>query len=66
MISPFFLTVSKEDIYEEMASGSSSYTREYYSAALVPLQIQFVSSCTAKVKTLILLMKYWRKTDFEV
>ncbi|XP_078322343.1 inactive 2'-5'-oligoadenylate synthase 1B-like isoform X2 [Crassostrea virginica] len=58
-------TMSKEDIYEEMASGSSSYTRDYYSAALAPLQIQFVSSFKAKVKTLIRLMKYWRKTDFE-
>ncbi|XP_078322344.1 2'-5'-oligoadenylate synthase 1A-like [Crassostrea virginica] len=58
-------TMSKEEIYAEMVSASPSYTREYYSAALAPLQIQFVSRCPAKVKNLIRLMKYWRKTDFE-
>ena len=60
------LTVSKKEIYAEMAAASSFYTREYYSAALAPLQIQFVSRLPAKVKNLIRLMKYWRKTDFEV
>ena len=59
------LTVSREEIYAEMAPASLK-TKGYYSAALAPLQIQFVSSFTAKVKILIRLMKYWRKTDFEV
>lgn len=42
------------------------YDREYYSAALAPLQLHFVSSQNStKLKTLIRLVKYWRKTAFE-
>ena len=59
------LTVSREEIYAEMAPVSLD-TKEYYSAALAPLQIQFVSRIPTKVKNLIRLTKYWRKTDFEV
>lgn len=40
--------------------------REYYSAAFAPLQIKFVSGVPTKVKNLIRLMKYWRKTEFQV
>lgn len=55
---------SKNDIYAEMASSSPA-AREYYSAALAPLQVDFVSGVPTKVKTLIRLIKYWRKTEFE-
>lgn len=55
---------SKNAIYTEMASSSLA-VREYYSAALAPLQVEFVSGVPTKVKTLIRLMKYWRKTEFE-
>lgn len=48
-----------------MASSSLS-AREYFSAALAPLQIDFVSGVPTKVRTLIRLVKYWRKTEFEV
>lgn len=45
---------------------SSRYDREYYSVALAPLQIDFVAEVPTKVKTLIRLIKYWRKTAFKV
>ena len=35
---------------------------EYYSAALVKLQVKFVDKRLANVKDLIRLVKYWRKT----
>ena len=35
---------------------------EYYSAALVKLQVKFVEKRPANVKDLIRLVKYWRKT----
>lgn len=56
-----FIVESRTNIYKEMASSSPD-AREYYSAALAPLQIEFVSGVPTKVKTLIRLMKYWRKT----
>lgn len=40
--------------------------KEYYSAALAPLQVEFVARAPTKVKTLIRLIKYWRKTEFKV
>ncbi|XP_062604692.1 2'-5'-oligoadenylate synthase 3-like [Saccostrea cucullata] len=55
---------SKTAIYSTMKSESPKM-REYYSAALAPLQISFVSNIPTKVKTLIRLIKYWRKTFFE-
>lgn len=55
---------SRTNIYKEMAS-SSPLAREHYSAAFAPLQIDFVSGVPTKVKTLIRLMKYWRKTEFQ-
>ncbi|XP_062590758.1 2'-5'-oligoadenylate synthase 1A-like isoform X2 [Saccostrea cucullata] len=54
----------KTEIYSSMKSESPAL-REYYSAALAPLQISFVSNVPTKVKTLIRLIKYWRKTFFE-
>lgn len=44
-------------------ASSSLPAREYFSAALAPLQIDFVSGVPTKVKTLIRLVKYWRKTE---
>ena len=35
---------------------------EYYSAAIVKLQVEFVKKLPANVKDLIRLVKYWRKT----
>lgn len=55
---------SKDAIFAEMVSCSLA-AREYYSAALAPLQVDFVSGVPTKVKTLIRLIKYWRKTEFE-
>lgn len=55
---------SKNAIYAEMASSLPA-AREYYSAALAPLQVDFVSEVPTKVKALIRLIKYWRKTEFE-
>lgn len=40
--------------------------QKYYSSAFAPLQVDFVSQVPTKVKTLIRLIKYWRKTEFEV
>ncbi|XP_048768093.1 2'-5'-oligoadenylate synthase 1A-like [Ostrea edulis] len=57
-------TGSKREIYKTMGAHSP-FLREYYSAALAPLQISFVSGVPTKVKTLIRLVKYWRKTCFE-
>ncbi|XP_056016122.1 2'-5'-oligoadenylate synthase 1A-like [Ostrea edulis] len=57
-------TETKRKIYTTMGAQSPSL-REYYSAALAPLQISFVSDVPTKVKTLIRLVKYWRKTCFE-
>ena len=34
---------------------------EYYSAAIVKLQVEFVKKLPANVKDLIRLVKYWRK-----
>lgn len=63
-----FISVSPSetlrDIYKEMESAT--FFRDYYSAALSPLQIKFVSHVPPKVKNLIRLMKFWKKTDFEV
>lgn len=53
-----------EKIYKEMRNASQ-YDRKYYSAALAPLQEKFVSRVPPKVKTLIRLIKYWRKTEFQ-
>lgn len=55
---------SRTHVYKEMTSSSPA-AREYYSAALAPLQIEFVSGVPTKVKTLIRLIKYWRKTEFQ-
>lgn len=46
--------------------NASQYDSKYYSAALAPLQVKFVSRVPPKVKTLIRLIKYWRKTEFQV
>ena len=35
---------------------------EYYSTAIVKLQVEFVKKLPANVKDLIRLVKYWRKT----
>lgn len=40
--------------------------QKYYSSAFAPLQVDFVSQVPTKVKTLIRLIKYWKKTEFEV
>lgn len=55
---------TKQYIYAEMESLHKD-SRKYYSAALAPLQIEFVSGVPTKVKTLIRLLKYWRKTEFQ-
>ena len=55
---------SLREIYKEM--DSEPCFRHFYSAALAPLQIDFVSQVPPKVKNLILLMKFWKKTGFEV
>lgn len=53
-----------KDIYKEMESLSDC-EKGYYSAALAPLQVEFVARAPTKVKTLIRLLKYWRKTEFK-
>lgn len=58
------LSETKKDIYREMKSLPDD-EQDYYSAALAPLQVGFVARVPTKVKTLIRLIKYWRKTDFE-
>ena len=52
------------EIYKEMDSEPHS-RRKFYSAALAPLQIEFVSHVPPKVKNLIRLMKFW-KNSFKV
>ena len=52
------------EIYKEM--DSEPRFRHFYYAALTPLQIEFVSQVPVKVKNLIRLMKFWKKTGFEV
>ncbi|CAC5400589.1 OAS [Mytilus coruscus] len=54
---------SKKEIYQ-MMMGRSETDQSFYSAALVPLQMQFVSERPTKLKSLIRLVKYWRKTSF--
>lgn len=63
-----FIVEGRKNIYKEMASfpPDEREAREYYSAAFAPLQIKFVSRVPTKVKNLIRLMKYWRKTEFQV
>jgi hypothetical protein len=52
-------------VYEEMRSESTK-NREFYSASLVQLQVDFVSKQAANVKNLIRLVKYWNKTHLNV
>lgn len=52
-----------KDIYAEMETREGE--QKYYSSAFAPLQVDFVSQVPTKVKTLIRLIKYWRKTEFE-
>lgn len=59
------ISETKTDIYKEMESLSDC-EKGYYSAALAPLQVEFVARAPTKVKTLIRLIKYWRKTEFKV
>lgn len=40
--------------------------KKYYSSAFAPLQVDFVSQVPTEVKNLIRLIKYWKKTEFEV
>lgn len=44
----------------------SEREKKYYSSAFAPLQVDFVSQVPTKVKNLIRLIKYWKKTEFEV
>lgn len=64
-----FISISSSetlhDIYKEMESAPV-FLRDYYSAALTSLQIDFVSHIPPKVKNLVRLMKFWKKTNFEV
>lgn len=53
-----------KDIYAEMETLTKR-EKKYYSSAFAPLQVDFVSQVPTKVKTLIRLIKYWRKTEFE-
>lgn len=53
----------KKAIYKEMAR--SPHDRKYYSVPLAPLQVAFVAAVPTKVKTLIRVIKYWRKMYFE-
>ncbi|XP_061177195.1 2'-5'-oligoadenylate synthase 1A-like [Saccostrea echinata] len=53
---------SKSQIYAEMKL-KTLHDQGFYSAPLTPLQIEFVSHVPAKVKTLIRLVKYWKKTE---
>ncbi|XP_071181761.1 2'-5'-oligoadenylate synthase 1A-like [Mytilus edulis] len=54
---------SKKKIYQMMTDKSEA-DQSFFSAALVPLQMQFVSQRPTKLKSLIRLVKYWRKTSF--
>nr|XP_022293879.1 2'-5'-oligoadenylate synthase 1A-like [Crassostrea virginica] len=56
-------TKTLHEIYKEM--DSERRFRHFYYAALTPLQIEFVSQVPVKVKNLIRLMKFWKKTGFE-
>ncbi|CAC5409017.1 OAS [Mytilus coruscus] len=56
---------SKKEIYQMMKDRIET-DQAFYSAALVPLQMQFVSQRPTKLKSLIRLVKYWRKTSFNV
>lgn len=53
-----------DDIYAEMETRSER-GKKYYSSAFAPLQVDFVSQVPTKVKNLIRLIKYWKKTEFE-
>nr|XP_022293878.1 2'-5'-oligoadenylate synthase 1A-like isoform X2 [Crassostrea virginica] len=56
-------TKTLHEIYKEM--DLEPRFQHFYSAALAPLQIDFVSQVPPKVKNLIRLMKFWKKTEFE-
>ncbi|CAH3113452.1 unnamed protein product [Porites lobata] len=50
----------KAEFYRQMMHDKENW--EYYSAALVKLQVKFVDKRPSNVKDLIRLVKYWRKT----
>lgn len=55
---------AKGGIYASMKSKHGD--KWNYSAALTQLQIHFVSTVPAKVKNVIRLVKFWKKSEFQV
>lgn len=57
----------KHATYQEMKRQSNK-NKEYYSSALSPLQTEFVQTkaTTPSLKSLIRLVKYWKKTQLKV
>lgn len=49
-----------------MMKGLNDKEQYFFSAALSPLQMEFVSQRPPKLKSLIRLVKFWRKTSFNV
>ena len=64
MYVSIFPSGTLHEIYKEM--DLEPRFQHFYSAALAPLQIDFVSKVPPKVKNLIRLLKFWKKTEFEV
>ena len=56
----FNVLLERAKFYRQMMDDEENW--EYYSAALVKLQVKFVDKRPANVKDLIRLVKYWRKT----
>lgn len=57
---PTFYFEDLKRLYRTMRADTDHV--EYYSAALVEQQVEFVKNYSANVKSLIRLVKYWRKT----
>ena len=63
MMLNLFIVLERERFYSNMVFKDEKNWR-YYSAALVLFQRDFVIERPALVKSLIRLVKYWRKTFF--
>lgn len=57
--------VSLKTIYDKMC-GEDRSIREFYSACLVPLQMQLYATMPTKLKSLIRTMKFWKKDTLSV
>ncbi|XP_028407251.1 2'-5'-oligoadenylate synthase 3-like isoform X1 [Dendronephthya gigantea] len=56
---PTFKVTDLQSLYRKMKTDT--HNKEYYSVALAEQQVDFFDDCPTKVKSLIRLVKYWKK-----